>query len=264
MNFDITLFRASGIGNLMTEPKLKADKEAGNLSEGAKTNLIDIYVSNKYGRNTDIQNRYISKGLMVEEEGITLYSRVKKNIFFKNEEHLSNQFLKGTPDLFTGKDIHHAESIIDIKCSWDIFTFFRVFTKDINSIYYYQLQAYMALTGAKSAKLAYCLIDTPDTLIQDEKRKLMYKMNCVTNESEEYLKACEELEKSMLYPDIPMKEKLIEFEVLRDDKVIENMYAKIIKARQFLNELEESISPLVGLLAIKDKEVAATIIEALQ
>ena len=247
MKFDNTLFRSSGVGNIMTNPISKADKDAGNLSEGAKTHLVDIYVSNKYGRNTDITNRYVSKGLMVEDDGITLYSRVKKNIFFKNEKHLSNEFLKGTPDLFTGDNINNAETIIDIKCSWDIFTFFRVHTKDINSIYYWQLQSYMALTGATSAKLAYCLISTPEMLINDEKRKLMYKMGCLSSESPEFLTACDELEKSMVYDDIPLRERLIEFDVLRNDDAINSMYAKVEKARQFLNDLESRLNPSLEL-----------------
>ena len=36
---DKPLIRASFVGRIMAEPKIKADKEAGNLSEGAKTAL---------------------------------------------------------------------------------------------------------------------------------------------------------------------------------------------------------------------------------
>ena len=113
MDFSKILFRASGCGHLMTEPKSKADKDAGSLSEGAKTHLIDVYVANKYGRQDEINSKYIEKGLMVEEDGITHYSRVKKRFFKKNIDHLSNEFIKGTPDLFDGDDIRHAEIITD-------------------------------------------------------------------------------------------------------------------------------------------------------
>lgn len=243
MDFSKTLFRCSSIGHLMTEPKSKADKDAGNLSEGAKTHLVDVYVSAKYGRQTDIQNRYVNKGLMVEEDSITLYSRVKKTFFKKNEKHLANDFIKGTPDMFTGLEIEAADTIIDVKSSWDLFTFFRVHTKDINSLYWWQLQGYMALTGARSANLAYCLIDTPEMLINDEKRKLMYKMGCATEESSDFLKACEELDLSMKYADIPLNERVIEFVVERDNDAIETLYQKVTKARQYLNELENALHP---------------------
>lgn len=260
MNFNKTLFRCSSLGHLMTEPKSAADKKAGNLSEGAKTHLVDVYVSNKYNRNTDIQNKCISKGLMVEDDSITLYSRVKKTYFKKNEQSLSNAFIKGTPDMYTGLEISEAETIIDVKSSWDIFTFFRVHTKGINQLYWYQLQGYMALTGAKSASLAYCLVDTPAQLIIDEKRKLMYKMGCATEESPEFIEACQELDKLMIYSDIPMNERIIEFKIDSDEEEIQNIYNRVAKAREFLNELEASICPSI-ILSSHDQEVNATIIE---
>jgi hypothetical protein len=260
MDFSKILFRASSAGHLCTEPKSAADKKAGNLSEGAKTHLIDVYVQNKYGRKSDINNKYVEKGLMVEEDGITLYSRVNKVFFKKNDEHLHNDFIKGTPDLFTGKSIHEADRIIDIKCSWDIYTFFRVLTKDVNSLYYWQLQSYMALTGASSATLAYCLINTPETLIMDEKRKLMYKMGAATDETPAFVEACEEIDKAMRFDDIPMKEKVIEFELQRCDDDIQSLYNKIEKAREFLNEFDTSRFTDV-LIAEHDPLLNATIIQ---
>jgi hypothetical protein len=247
IDFSETLFRCSSLGHLLTEPVSKADKDAGNLSEGAKTHLVDIYVHQKYDRQTDISNKYIAKGLACEEDGITLYSRVKKNFFKKNEEHLNNDFIKGTPDLFIGKSIHKADTIIDIKVSWDIYTFFRTQTKKINSLYYWQLQGYMWLTAATKATLAYTLVNTPDIFLNDEKRKLFYRMDAITEESPEYIEACIELEKSIIYDDIPLKERLIVFEVERNDADINRIEAKALKAREYLQELQEKLSPELGL-----------------
>jgi hypothetical protein len=255
MNFSNILFRCSSIGYLMTEPRAKADKDAGNLSESAKTHCVDVFVSEKYGRNTDINNKYIEKGLMVEEDSITLYSRLKKKFFKKNDRSLTNSYLKGTPDLYIGLDITEAEEIIDVKSSWDLFTFSRVRTKEVNDLYYHQLQAYMALTGAKRATLAYCLINTPEVLISDEKRKLMWKMGCATEENELYQQACDELDRSMKFDDIPLHERMIEFSFERDNEVIAAMYKKVEKARQFMNELNSSV-----MLASFDRDVNATII----
>lgn len=243
MDFSQTLFRCSSIGHLLTEPKSKKDKDAGNLSESAKTHCVDIFVSRKYNRQTDIQNRYVQKGLMVEEDSITLYSRYKKTFFKKNVQQLANDFIQGTPDLFTGPEIGKAERIIDVKSSWDIFTFFRTQTKAINSDYYWQLQGYMALTGAKTATLAYCLVDTPLILIEDEKRKLMYKMGAATSENKDFQEACEELEQLMTYGDIPLQEKVIEFQIDRCDEDIELMYDKVKRARIYLDELESKFNP---------------------
>lgn len=243
IDFSKTLFRCSSLGHIMTPPKNKADKDAGNLSESAKTHLVDIFVSTKYNRQTDIQNRYVQKGLMVEEDSITLYSRVKKRYFKKNISHLNNDFIKGTPDLYTGTDIHHAETITDIKSSWDIYTFFRTRTKSINDDYYWQLQGYMALSGAKTSTLAYCLVNTPEVIINDEKRRLMYKMGVATDENGDFLQACEELDRLMRYDDIPMNERVIEFEIKRNDADIELLYKKVNKCREYLNTLETTFNP---------------------
>jgi hypothetical protein len=79
----------------MTESRTKND-----LSETTKTHLIDVYVANRYGRQEDIQSKFIEKGLAVEEDSITLYSRIKKDFYKKNEDHLKNSWIKGTPDLY--------------------------------------------------------------------------------------------------------------------------------------------------------------------
>lgn len=241
MDFSNTLFRCSSIGHLMTEPRSASDKKAGNLSESAKTHLIDVYVSNRYGRNTDIQNKYIQKGLLVEEDSITLYSRVTKTFFKKNEEHLSNEFIKGTPDLYIGKSIREAQEVKDIKSSFDIFTFFRNHNNDLNSLYYWQVQGYMDLTGATSAGVAYCLVDTPEVIISDEKRRLMWKMGCATSENEDFKQACDELDRLLTYKDIPIEERVIEFFVERNQEDIDLMHTRVQRAREYLNKLEERI-----------------------
>lgn len=244
MNFSEVLFRASSVGNLMTEAKTKEDKASGKLSETTKTYLVDIYVSNKYGRNNEFTNKFVEKGLMVEEDSITLYSRIKKEFFKKNEEPLSNSFIKGTPDLYIGEIISKAETIIDIKSSWDIYSFFRTISKPINKTYYWQMQAYMALTGAKKAILAYCLIDTPEVLISDEKRRMMYKMGVATDVNELYIEACKLIEFNMKYDDIPLKNRCLEYVIERNDEDIELMYSKITKAREFLQELDVKLNQL--------------------
>lgn len=255
MDFSNTLFRCSSLGYIMTESKSKSDP----LSETTKTHLIDVFVQNKYGRQSDISNRYVSKGLMVEEDSITLYSRVKKNFFKKNDQHLSNDFIKGTPDLFTGLEITAADTIIDIKSSWDIYTFFRVHTQGINKMYYWQLQGYMALTGATKAKLVYCLVNTPESLIADEQRKLMYRMGVIDpSGNDEFAKACEELEHAMRFDDIPMHERVIEIEVVRSQDDIDKLYQRVKDCRAYLNELDKKFSSII--IAEHDSELNATII----
>lgn len=237
MDFSTHTFRCSSLGHIMTEGRSKGDP----LGETCKAHLVDVFVSQKYGRQTDIVNKYIEKGLAVEEDSITLYSRVTKTPFFKNEKRLRNNYIQGCPDIFEGKAIEQATKITDIKSSWDLFTFSRVRAKSINKLYWYQLQGYMALTGAKHATLVYCLVDTPEIMIGDEIRKMMWKMAVTTEDDPLFQEAREQLEKSMIYDDIPLNERIIEFQVERDDEEIEKIYNKVVICREYLNKLNQNV-----------------------
>lgn len=219
------LFRCSSLGYIMTEPRSKSE----GLSETTKTHLVDVFVSNKYGRNTDIQTKYTNKGMMVEEDAITLYSLYKGEYFEKNKHQFSNDFIKGSPDIIL------EDRVIDIKSSWDIFTFHRS-KERINKMYYWQLQGYMALTGLERGTISYCLIDTPLILLNDEKRKLMWKMGALSDQSPDYLSACEELDKLMTYTDIPLEEKCYEVEIERNQDDIERLFARVQQCREYMNE----------------------------
>jgi hypothetical protein len=237
MNWNTWKIHPSSAGKILTnQPGKKQTNTVEELSETAKNHLIECYVEKVYGREKDINNKFIEKGLAVEEDSLTLYSRIKKQAFFKNEETLSNDYIVGTPDIIT------ADSVIDIKSSWDIFTFFASKTKKIDSGYYAQLQCYMTLAEKKKATLAYCLIDTPDGLIEDEKSRLFYKMNVVSRENETYLKACELLEKQLKFGDIPLSEKLFEFNFEYDANIVELIYYRVGLCREFLNRFSEKES----------------------
>lgn len=215
----------------MTEPRSKSE----GISETTKAHLVDKFVSVKYGRQSDIQNRYTIKGLAVEEDSISLYSRFTKKYFKKNEVQLENEFITGTPDLYIGESIEAADHIIDLKSNWTIFQYFRTTIKDIDKMYYWQLQGYMALTGAESATLAYCLVDTPDQLIFDEKRKLLWKMGVTTDQDPDYLAACDELDRLMKYEDIPMQEKVLETKIERNEDDIQRLYKRIEYCREYMD-----------------------------
>ena len=230
-NANTIKFRCSSLGHLMTEARSKSEP----ISETTKTHLVDVYVSEVYGRQTDIMNKYIEKGNQVEDDSITLFSRVNKTFFRKNEDHLSNDFIKGTPDLFVGEKIYSATEIIDIKSSWDIFTFFRTKTKDVNKMYYWQLMGYMALTGAQKATLAYCLVNTPETLVNDEKRKLHWKMGLIDDNHPSFVEACEKIDKLSYYDDIPMDERILTIQVERNEADIERIYQRVMDCRNWMN-----------------------------
>lgn len=208
------------------------------LSEGAKTHLLDIWVSETKRRKSDINSKYIEKGLAVEEDAITLYSRLTKQFYKKNETHLFNAFIKGTPDIFTGESIGSATRIHDIKSSWSAKTFYRTFIKKIDEIYYWQGVGYMWLTGAQHFDLVYCLINTPAPLIEAEKRQLWYKLGQPSDDNENWINAQASIDRNMIFDDIPMNERKLEYTIERKQGDIDLLTKKIIAAREYLNWLD--------------------------
>lgn len=226
MTFDNYLFHPSSLGKIMTESRTKE-----LIGETAKKHLVECYVSHVYGRHKDVTNAYIEKGLMAEEDSLDLYTLVKDQLFVKNTEYFKNDWFIGTPDIIT------EDTVIDIKTSWDIFTFFAQTVKALDKDYYWQLQAYMDLTGKRSAKLVYCLVSTPLKLIEDQKKKLLWTMGVIDQETDaDYQKACEEVEKNSIYDDIDMEKRYIEMTIERDDKAIYQAHERVALCRTILNE----------------------------
>ena len=218
----------------MTEPRKKLEK----LSETAKKRCTIEYIAAVHGRRQSIDSKFLSKGLQAEEDSITLFSRVSKIFLQKNEKTISNQYLVGTPDTYIGgESIEKAETIVDVKTSWDIFTFYSVLNAKTNPIYYWQLQAYMVLTGAANSILAYCLVNTPEPLILNDKIKLGYKFGIDYMENPAYQFAAEQIEANAKYDDIPMQERIIAIEVARDDNAIAKLYERIEMAREYMAEI---------------------------
>jgi hypothetical protein len=234
MNWNETLIRASSVGYLMTEPVTKADKEAGVLSKTAQKHLIEVYIAEKYGRKRDIQTKQMKKGIEAEQDSIDLLSMYLKLPFSKNEERFKNDFITGLPDIING------DTIIDIKSSYDLWTFLGNIPDKLDNLYYWQMQSYMWLTGTRKATIAYCLVNTPESIIQQEKFYLLKKMDVISEESPEFIKEAMKVEFNMTFDDISINERILTFNVNRSEDDILRIENKVLKARTFLQELEQT------------------------
>jgi hypothetical protein len=214
-------------------------KDEEQLSETCKSFLVQTYALERFKRTKEVTTPQMVKGIMVEDDSIDLFSQITETKYTKNTTKLRNEFIAGTPDLFDGEDILASTQVFDIKSSWDIVTFLSNLDGPINSMYYWQLQGYMALTGANIGTIAYCLVNTPEVLLNDEKRKLFYRMDSATEENPKYLLAAAQLEYNLTFNDIPKELRLLTFQVDRNDEEICRVYQKVIKCRQYLAEFAE-------------------------
>ena len=232
MDFSKTLIRSSALGYLMSEPQSKADREAGLLSKTAQKYLIEIYIAEKYGRVKDVQTKQMRKGVEVEQESINLLSRFLGINLNKNENRFTNDYITGMPDIITD------DCIIDIKSSYDIWTFMNNMPDKLDSLNYWQMMCYMWLADKNNAKVAYCLSNTPFGILEQEKKSLLYRMNVVSEESPEYIKESMKLEFNMIFDDIPINDRVLIFNVNRNEDDILKIKNKVEKAREFLEEIE--------------------------
>ena len=155
--------RCSSLGKIMSPAKSKKPKD---LSVGALTHCHDLAKQFVYGYRPEIKSKYLDKGIMCEDDSIALYNSVFFTSYKKNTERRSNEYLTGECDI-RGDDI-----IIDIKTAWSLETFPALSSRIDSKLYEWQLRAYMELWGVKKSRLAYCMVDTPESLIHYEPEAL--------------------------------------------------------------------------------------------
>jgi hypothetical protein len=231
----------------MTEARSKSE----SLSATTKSYLRDTFIKVRFGRTQDLSNKYLIKGIAVEDDSITLLSMHMREMLTKNEAKLTNDYLSGTPDLI------HGDVVIDIKSRWDIYSYFKTIDEPMDKMNYWQLVGYMELTGCNKAKIVNTLVNTPFEQIQSELKREQYQWS-------NSVPAWREIEiiKNLVYDfetfdryvnmvttvqsddDKKMFDSFVEVngrvnivEIQRNDKDVEDLYNRIFESRIYLNSL---------------------------
>jgi hypothetical protein len=208
----------------MTNPKTKGE----TLSQTTKTYLQELAVEEVFGIRKEFSSRYTDKGNEVEDLSIDFCNDVLDlGFIYKNEEHFTNDWITGTPDVNTN------EILLDVKSSYDATTFPFFDTKLNNKSYFYQMQGYMWLTGKEESLLCYCLIDTPLQIVEDEIRREHWKASLI----EESLDIRAFVQAKHIFGHIPKEKRLKTFKIAKDDTVIEEIKTRIELCREYYNEL---------------------------
>lgn len=212
--------RCSAIGQIMTNPRSKKDVENGVLSQTAKTYCQDWIKEQVYERKKTFTNKYVQKGLVVEDNSLDFVAeQLGYGMLVKNDQFLENHFLTGTPDVILN------DHLIDVKNSWDCFTF-PMFEDSVEKNYFYQAQGYMCLTGKSSYKLIYTLMDTPEYLIEKS-----------FNYDNFYDKDYEDFKKDFIYSNVNAKYRIKVYEIDRDNEVITAIENRVNQCRNYIKSL---------------------------
>jgi len=216
--------RCSSLGKIMTAPRSKSEV----LSQTAKTYVEELAKEHLFGIKKVFKSRYTDKGNEVEEKAIELTEDVLGFEFLtKNEEYFENDWIKGTPDIIT------TSLVIDCKSSWsgDTFPFFQ--DELPNKDYYYQVMGYMWLTGKKNALISYCLINTPEEIVNDEIRRTAWGKYEI-EPSEETIRDVMSVHN---FDHIPKDRRVKAFHVEYNEGVVNEMKTRIEHCRTYFNEL---------------------------
>lgn len=281
------LFRASQLGSIMSgrtitdiqlakieelsnKPSL-TEKQAAELETliqkrdneelpvGVQNILKKLYRGLIWNRQPlDITSKYMDKGNSEEESSITILSIELKKFLKKNDKRLSNEWVTGLPDIFIGESIEKATKGWDVKTAWD-WTTLPYKGDKLDKDYEWQAHCYLFLTGAEEWFISHCLVSMSAEMLDDEKRKLQYKINSLDPETDPtYIEKAKKLEVNFIYDydkfvadypyyqllhtkeewvyDIDRSQRVVSFLVKRDEKKIEEIKKRVEQCRLFIQQ----------------------------
>ena len=250
--FSITEKQTARLAELKTKVKLtdnqakerdELEKKAENallpspLSEGAKTRVQEKFLQDVFGIKKEFWSKETDKGNETEDESIRLYGKVA-GIFgiTKNEQKFENDYFIGTPDIVTD------DAVIDIKTAWNGSTFPWFENELPSKNYFYQVQAYLHLTGRKKGFVAYCLTNASESMIQDEVRRDAWRQKLIEPTDEKLEEIETKVREQMTFDNIadPLRVKI--YSIDYDPAIIELMIERVLECRKYYDELAGEIN----------------------
>lgn len=143
-------FSCSQLHRLMAEPKSKADKEAGKLSEGAITYIMECVAEKLTGipAKEDFTSKYTDWGIQNEPIAIAIYEEVMQTEVTSIGYMPYGENFGGSPDGLVGEDGGN-----ETKCPFTITAHLvHLLSKDLKKDakeYYWQIIGYLIITGRK-------------------------------------------------------------------------------------------------------------------
>lgn len=232
--------------------ELHVKKENGKkiiLSDTYIEYLMEYYAWETSGKKSVDREvmyiQFVEKGKEVENESILLLNYVEGLNYQKNEQRVYNDFLSGEPDVFVGEEIMSATKITDLKSCWDYPGFLKKINQSIELKYELQIRGYMDITGATEGEIAYTLVNTPMRLAKDIHDALLRRMNVISEESPEFIKEWEILERSMFFDDIPKRKRVYKQKIEPfSDFDIQFLYDRVKIGREWLQTFDEMYQKL--------------------
>lgn len=213
-----------------------------SLSATAQDYILETWLRNEFGYNEEVVTDEMLKGQVCEQDSMALVSELMGGFRMKCKKRKTDAW-------FTGHcDVLHKEAVEDIKTCWSLKTFVK--TTSYPELYYAQGQVYMHLYKKDVFRLFYCLVDTPPEMVTSLQKRLWYKYQCDDN-SPEYKFAADCVERNhSIASKLPAQERVRMFEIERNQDYIDELKARVERARTYYNSLT-----LTGGLGVKTEEL---------
>jgi len=166
--------RNKGIGKPLTENqliefgKLLEKSKSNDISETAKTFVLDTFLQKEFGYSKVITSDAMMKGLLLESDAIALVSKHENKFYKKNKERKSNDYVMGE------LDVKASDHIKDIKVSQNIETYAKV--NEVSKQYYFQALGYMWLWNIPKYSLTYVLLTDSEEMIERQCSRLSFHL----------------------------------------------------------------------------------------
>jgi len=217
--------RASALGQIMTDGKAK-----GSMGKICQSYCEQWLKEQLYGRKKEFSNKYTQKGQIMEDNSLDFIAdELGYGMLIKNQQLFENDYMTGTPDALP------TDLVIDVKNSWDCFTFPLLEDELPNKDYWWQMQSYMILAKCNKSKVIYVLSDTPLHLIEKQARYTAH------DTGREYDEVLAELTATMTYADIPNRYKIKVYDIPLDVDVEARIISRVEECRKYINKLTKGI-----------------------
>lgn len=238
--------------------RLQLKKDNGNkivISDGCVTYLTEWYAweTQKMVKMSKevMETPQMQKGIYVETDSLDLLCSVDRVVYKENRDadggrqRVENEYLSGEVDCYVGNSIMEAEIVPDIKSIWDYPTFLGKTLDDLSHPNNWQLKGYGDITGAKKMFVANCLVNTPAHIVYDMRQRLLRKLNCISDESPEFIEKWEVLEHSMTFDTIPARQRVYKKDVepLTPEQK-QYLYDRVKACRDWLFDFHEQYEKL--------------------
>jgi hypothetical protein len=222
---DIAAYEKKGRDNLTTTQKseltrLKKKRDNApmfDLSDGAKSYVMGIVDQIVYDyKYKNPETKEMQKGNMCELDSIDLYNEVNFTRHVKNEVRIKGEFIQGECDIYD----ELGDIIKDVKTSWSTETFPKLPEHIKVGGYEWQGRGYMMLWKRSKFELAFCLVSTPEQLIEWEENTTMHEVDDIPP----HLRVT-----SLFFDRCLEKEELIKYKVKECRKFATHYYKELMK-----------------------------------